>query len=165
MTKKFYNKLLLLPYMYYKNRTTGEIVSRMGDLGIVKSFLTKLLVTIFTDVLVVNVFLIMLFKVNLEIFFLLVGIIVFFILIAIFNNQKKRRYLSNYLLEEDKINSLFIENLEKITTIKNLHLEPRKVSRFYARYKRLLESSYLVNNNLLFMNAIQEIIKDVFYVI
>ena len=70
MTKKFYNKLLLLPYMYYKNRTTGEIVSRMGDLGIVKSFLTKLLVTIFTDVLVVNVFLIMLFKVNLEIFFL-----------------------------------------------------------------------------------------------
>ena len=65
MTKKFYNKLLLLPYMYYKNRTTGEIVSRMGDLGIVKSFLTKLLVTIFTDVLVVNVFLIMIFKVNL----------------------------------------------------------------------------------------------------
>ncbi len=165
MTKKFYNKLLLLPYMYYKNRTTGEIVSRMGGLGIVKSFLTKLLVTIFTDVLVVNVFLIMLFKVNLEIFFLLVGIIVFFILIAIFNNQKKRRYLSNYLLEEDKINSLFIENLEKITTIKNLHLEPRKVSRFYARYKRLLESSYLVNNNLLFMNTIQEIIKDVFYVL
>ena len=86
-------------------------------------------------------------------------------MIAIFNNQKKRRYLSNYLLEEDKINSLFIENLEKITTIKNLHLEPRKVSRFYARYKRLLESSYLVNNNLLFMNTIQEIIKDVFYVL
>ena len=107
----------------------------------------------------------MLFKVNLEIFFLLVGVIVFFILIAIFNSQKKRRYLSNYLLEEDKINSLFIENLEKITTIKNLHLEPRKVSRFYARYKRLLESSYLVNNNLLFMNTIQEIIKDVFYVL
>ena len=44
-------------------------------------------------------------------------------------------------------------------------MEPRKVSRFYARYKRLLESSYLVNNNLLFMNTIQEIIKDVFYVL
>ena len=36
-----YNKLLLLPYNYYKNKTTGEIISRINDINIIKSSLSN----------------------------------------------------------------------------------------------------------------------------
>ena len=42
-----YHHILSLPYLYYKNRTTGEIVARMDDLASIRNVVSKLLVTVF----------------------------------------------------------------------------------------------------------------------
>lgn len=165
ITKKFYNKLLLLPYMYYKNRTTGEIISRMEDLGIVKQFLAKLLATIFTDVLVVLVFLIILFNSNKRVFWLLIFLSLILIVIDVSSNCCLKKRLNDYYYREDKINSLFIENMESISTIKNLHIESRVINKFYGEYKNLLEHSYLLNNIIVNKQLVKNFVSDSFYVL
>ena len=41
-----YSKIILLPYSYYKNKTTSEVLSRINDLSYIKNFISKFIVTI-----------------------------------------------------------------------------------------------------------------------
>ncbi len=51
LTIKTYERIILLPYLYYKNRTTGEVIAKIKDIGIVKNFLAKLIMILLTDLL------------------------------------------------------------------------------------------------------------------
>ena len=62
-TTKTYNQILLLPYLYYKNRTTGEVISRFQDLNIIRSFISNLFIGIM-DFINLLVFTIILNKYN-----------------------------------------------------------------------------------------------------
>ena len=47
-----FNKLLLLPYNYYKNKTTGEVISRINDIANIKTTISKIIITVFLDMLI-----------------------------------------------------------------------------------------------------------------
>ena len=56
-----YKQILLLPYLYYKNRTTGEVLSRLKDLNIVRSYISNLFCVLTTDIFSVIIFLCFMF--------------------------------------------------------------------------------------------------------
>lgn len=165
LTKKFYCKLLLLPYMYYQNRTTGEIVARMEDLGTVKTFLTKLLSSLFTDFFVSFVFLVIIFNHNFQVFFLLLLFTLLTFLIDTINNYYLRQKMSNYYLEEDKTNATFIESIEKISTIKNLHIETSVINKFKTAYHKLLDKSYSVASGVYTNQFLKGLLNNFFYIV
>ena len=153
---KTYEQIILLPYLYYKNRTTGEVVSRIKDLSLIKNFLARLLTTITTDILCVLVFITFLLKINLNL--TLISILLFIVLIIIniifkANIQIKSR---KYHRREERINSFLIESLESVEVVKGMHIEKLIVDRFIIKYKRLLESIY----NLSLFNEIFILIKN-----
>ena len=76
-----FQKILLLPYSYYKNRTTGEVISRINDLAYVKNMLSKIILTVFLDLIISLVCGFILFRINKLMFLLLVITIMIFILI------------------------------------------------------------------------------------
>ena len=45
------NKIISLPYSYYKNKTTGEMISRINDLFYIKNVISKIVITIFLDII------------------------------------------------------------------------------------------------------------------
>ena len=40
ITKVTFKQIILLPYLYFKNRSTGEVISRFRDLSIIKNFIS-----------------------------------------------------------------------------------------------------------------------------
>ena len=82
-TSKTYKQILLLPYLYYKNRTTGEVVSRFKDLNIITSFLSKIYVTLSTDLLSIICFLILMININSTMTLLVLIIVLLISLITI----------------------------------------------------------------------------------
>ena len=60
VTLKTFKQILLLPYLYYKNRTTGEVVTRLKDLNNIKNFLFQLFNILITDAIGFIIFLIFL---------------------------------------------------------------------------------------------------------
>ena len=64
VTIKIYKQIILLPYLYYKNRTTGEVISRMKDLGVIKGFIIEVITSISTSLLSIIIFFIVLFNIN-----------------------------------------------------------------------------------------------------
>ncbi len=165
LTKKFYNKLLLLPYMYYKNRTTGEIINRMEDLENIKQFLTNFLSSVFTDFLVGSIFLFVIYSCTKKVFILLCIYLFLIIFLNTINNIIYRKKLERYHREQDNVNSMFIEHLETIATIKNLHLEASSINKFQTNYKSLLASSYEIFHNHNCYTFLKQLFHDLFYII
>ena len=62
ITTNTYKQILLLPYLYYKNRTPGEIISRFKDLNIIRIYINNLFCVVSTDFISIIVFLLLLRK-------------------------------------------------------------------------------------------------------
>ena len=137
-----YRQILLLPYLYYKNRTTGEVVSRFRDLTVVKEFLANFICSFFTDVIGMIVFLLFMVhlqrKMSIFVFCSSTFLFLFFILF----HKKKRILFMSVRKQEDKVNSYLVESLSNVDTVKGTHVEKGLLDRFMIKYCLLLEGSY-----------------------
>ena len=110
-----YNHIIRLPYLYFKNRAKGDIVTRIQDILTIREVISKLLVTVIIDLVFVIIGLIFLFKINLKL-----TIISLIIIIYNFKMTKKMKVLKD---EEANINNYLIETISSINTIKGMQLE------------------------------------------
>ena len=152
------DKIISLPYSYYKNKTTGEIISRINDLFYIKNVISKIIITIFLDLILSITTLIILFNTNkIMTISLLIIIMIYIIIFLIFRPSIKN--MTNVNQEDSaKINSLLVESISGYETIKGLNLE--KI--FQKKINKLYLNS--INNNLIFSRIInlQELLNDLF---
>lgn len=139
-----FNKILLLPYNYYKNKTTGEMISRINDIVHIKNAISKLIITVFLDLLICLVGGVILYNINNKLFqFLIIITLVYLIVILIFNKFVKTLVNINQV-NNAKINSFLTETINGFETIKGLNLEKRMSNKFEKIYVDSL------NDNLIF---------------
>ncbi len=141
-TTKAYKQILLLPYLYYKNRTTGEVVSRFKDLNTIRSFISSFFCVITTDCITLLLFLYLMFTIHKNItLYLLVLMIILLICLILINNIKKKniKKISN---GQDVINSYIINGISNVDTMKGSHLEKRMIDKFNLNYKAFMETTY-----------------------
>lgn len=152
------NKIISLPYNYYKNKTTGEIISRINDLFYVKNVISKIIITVFLDILLAISTMIILFNINKTMtIYLLIIIILYIIIFYVFKSNIKN--MTNINQEDNaKINSKLVESISSYETIKGLNLE--KI--FQTKINNLYLKS--INNNIFFSKIIntKELFNDLF---
>ncbi len=167
ITISTYKRLLLLPYLYYKNRTTGEVVSRIKDLTIIKNFLAKFICSLTTDLFTVVIFIIFMFNISCQLTCYVLVIISIIFIYNIIISKYKKRVINKYHRCEEKINSYLIESLASVESLKGLHIENDFVARFKMKYKRYLESyyrmSFLFEINNFFKNNINNLLLIIIY--
>ena len=143
---KTFQKLLLLPYNYYKNRTTGEIISRINDLIYVKNILSKIILTVCLDVIILISFSIIgLFK-NSKLFLILVVIMLIYVILFYLFKPKLKRYTEINQINSAKLNSTLVETISGFETIKNMHLESKMNEQIEEIYIKTLYDSFNYNN-------------------
>jgi len=150
------SKIISLPYSYYKNKTTGEMISRVNDLLYIKNVVSQIITTIFLDIILAFIVLVVLFSINKTMTLLLFIITIFYFLI--FSIYKKSIKEMTEIIQEDssKVNSLLIESISSYETIKGLNLENRFKNKINKQYL------YAINDNLSLTKIIytQELLKD-----
>lgn len=155
-----FKRVILLPYYYYKNKNTGEVLSRINDLVNIKNFITKVIVTCFLDIFTFIISLIIIYMINKNIIFIsLVICFIYVVILFIFNPFIKS--ITKYVQEGNaRVNSNIIECISSFETVKGLHIEDnilRKFSNVYSNYLNRVYNSEKISNNMLFM---REIIMD-----
>ena len=152
------DKIISLPYNYYKNKTTGEMITRINDLFYIKNVISKIIITIFLDIILALSTLIILFNINKTMTtYLIIIIILYIIIFLIFRPSIKN--MTNITQEDNaRINSLLVESISSYETIKGLNLE----STFKSKINKLYLNN--INNNLNFSKIIniQELFNDLF---
>lgn len=160
-----YKQLLLLPYLYYKNRTCGEVISRFKDLNTVRTYISNFFCIITTDLITVIIFFTIMFNYNKKLTLILLIPILLSLTSTIIINRRKKNILPSINNNMDKTNSYIIEGISNVDTIKGFHLEKRMIDKFKIHYKNLLQSIYKYNLIIELNNFIKNNINDLFLVI
>ncbi len=154
-----YQQILLLPYLFFKNRTLGEVVERVQDVVKVKNFILQLFTTLVTDFLLFLLFSFLLFRIH---WGLLVLFLSYFFLsfgLGIFLYFTKKKLQKRILVKGDFVQSLFIETIQNVDTVKGLHLEYDFLEQLKNEYQTYLSRGYRLEKVLL----LEDSFKQFFY--
>lgn len=152
-----FSKIILLPYMYYKNKTTSEVLSRIIDLSYIKTFISKLIVTVFLDFLLFIISLVVVYNINKKITLTIILVsLLYLIIILIFNKPVKTTTKLNQENSE-KVNNIIIESVNSYETIKGLNIEDNIILKFSKIYSKSLNTQFYTEK----MNNIILILKEI----
>ena len=138
-----FNKLLLLPYNYYKNKTTGEVISRINDIANIKTTISKIIITVFLDMLICLVGGIILYNISNKLFMFLIVITLFYLLVFIVFKKLFKRLVNINQVNNSKISSFLVETISGFETIKGLNLEKNISNKFENIYVKSLKDNLI----------------------
>ncbi len=160
-----FSHIINLPYLYYKNRTTGDVLTRISDLTNVKEFISQLFLSIFVDVFLVVFVLIFLFNINVLLTILSIIMITIYSLISILNSKNITRKVRSYYQESSHLNSYLNESISNIDTIKGMNIEKYVVNNIKVKSNKKNNASYNLFNTLNKEMFVKDILYEVIMVI
>lgn len=165
ITFKTFKQLLLLPYFYYKNRTTGEVLSRINDLTTMKKFLVSCFSSFISDIISILLFFIIIFQINTLLSLCILGYLLIILIYVFYRSKKKKKTFQHLRHLEDNMNSYIVEAISNVDTTKGSHLEKRFSDNFLLKYKRLLDKNYKYISYLEFDNLFIELFHQILTII
>ncbi|MDD4035896.1 MAG: peptidase domain-containing ABC transporter [Bacilli bacterium] len=151
-----FKHIITLPYSYYKNRTTGEIISRINDLSQIKEMISKLFLTLFIDIILVLFGGLFLYLINQTLFLLAIIIGILYLLITFIFYPLFDKYLHISKKLETNISSYLVESINNFETIKGINMETTICDNFELKYNDYINNTYKFSN----LYNIQYFFKD-----
>lgn len=158
-----YHHIIHLPYLYYKNHTNGDLVTRINDLGNIKELISNFFVSLFVDFALALLVLIIMFKINILLTIItIVGLLLYSLVTFIANYDIKDKIKENYQ-RSSIVNNFLIESMSSFETIKNLSLQNyicNKFNEHYSEYNLVKESLLKkIQNESFYKNCIISILN------
>ena len=135
-------KIIKLPYHYYKNRTTGEVVARFNDLSSIRDVISKFFLAVFIDMPLALIALIFMYFISHKLFLISLLMLGLYIIVILLFRHKYQDYINDVSIARSKVSSYMVESLEGFETIKGLHIENRINDSFEKKYVYLLKNLF-----------------------
>lgn len=142
LTIDTYNQLISLPYHYFYTRTTGEVISRLNDLGEIKKVFNKLVINFFIDIPLTFVLGIILFIINKTLFTISFIVLLLYLILSYIYNKFYKKKVEKVKSNKADISSFMVESLSGIKTIKGINIETQVKNIFETKYVKGLNSYY-----------------------
>ena len=152
------DKILFLPYKYYRNHTTGEILSKIQDFEKVSSFLTYTFSNTIIDVLMIISISIFMFYVNSSLFYLILLITIILSIISYLFQNKKMDNIKQYIYNKSMFHSYLVEAVTGFETVKGLNIENEILNKSINKYNNFLDIDKKLTKLQLFENNVQNLI-------
>ncbi len=136
-----FEKILNLPYRYYRRKTTGEITSYFNDLYIIRNGVINFVQISFIELFFFIILIILIFNIN-SLVLLMLLILLFLNFVVMFIYQKKKDvWLSENIRHRALINSYITESIIGFETIKNLNITYKIYNKFKDKYQMFLNTA------------------------
>ncbi len=146
LTEDIFEKILKLPYRYYHNHTSGEVISRINDLDYLKEIISKIILTVFIDLPLTIFSGIVLIYLNIFLFFIVLIVLTLYILILFIYHKKINFQIDKVLKNKAEINSFMVESISGFETVKGLSIENKMKEEFNFKYNHFITSNKILNN-------------------
>ena len=156
-----YNHILSLPYLYYKNRTTGEIIARMNDLVNIRNAISKFVVTSMIDLLLMVGALIVLGFLSLKLMIITIITLLLVLLIIFIYNKPLDDKISKAKEYNANVNSYLVESISGIETIKHQNMVPYSKKHFLLKYLKFNRNSFDYNKTFINFDFIKNLIINI----
>ncbi len=161
LTKNTFKQIILLPYLYYHNHTTGEIVNKTADLQMIRDVISKVLLTLFIDVPLMVFSGILLLVINKTLFTLTILLVVSYLIIFIAFKKRLSTAVNNTLEAKSEIYGDLTEAIEGFETIKGLSIENTFHQNLSTKYDTLLSQKYHLDQTVNYQLLCKDIISNI----
>lgn len=174
--RKAFCHIINLPYLYYKNHTNGDLLTRINDLGNLKELISHFFVSVLVDVFLAIGIIIIMLMINVALSLIIIFTLILYGAIVIINFLLVKKDIRENYQKAGSVNNYLVEALASFETIKNLSLQKYVLGKFEYQYneynlhkKSILDrvnyevfwkNSVLMIGNLLVMYAGICCIKD-----
>ena len=158
-------QIIKLPYHYYKNRTTGEIISRFNDLSSVRDIISKFFLAVLIDLPLAIIALIFMYIINHSLFIISLCIALTYIIIILLSKNKYHTLINNVHKAKSNVNSYMVESLHNYETVKGLHIEDKISDNFEKKYVNLLKHVFNYQNYYFLIHFLKESINNIGFLI
>ena len=140
LTNKIFKKIIKLPYRYYHNHTTGEIITKINDLNILKDIIGKIILICFINIPFSLITSIILININKDLFKITLIITLLYFLIICIYHKKIIIQIDKTLNSKANINSFMTETINGFETIKGINVENKIISEFNEKNNRYIKN-------------------------
>lgn len=138
--QKIFEKIIFLPYQYYRNRTTGEILSKITNIEKVSNFIINTFSNLIINLLIIIFSFILMYIINIKMLFIIL-ILTFFICITTFIYKEKRTsYLTQAISNKSIIDSYLYETISGFETVKGLNIEECVINKINEKNDNFLKT-------------------------
>lgn len=138
----YFKHIYKLPMKFFGTRKTGDILTRFSDALTIKNILTSVSLSLIMDIALAIISAIILYVMNQQLFIIIVGLTtISAVLIYIFKEPYKKINIEQ-MEAEAKLNSLIIESLKGIETIKFNAIENHSIEKLEKEYIRNLKIDF-----------------------
>lgn len=163
--QNIYSKIITLPYIYFKNRTTGEILTRITDLNNLKDLLTNFIISLFIDLLLIFIAIIFLLLVDYKFILVIIPILLFFVILFLLFKNKYKITLDELKDESEQVNSYIVETVTNIESIRNLNIDDIFINKFTNIYQKYINEFNTFNKILLKNNFLYDLLQNIFFIL
>ena len=171
-----YTHIIKLPYLYFKNHTKGDLITRIQDIFQIREVISKLLIACIMDFILIIFIYLVLLKISLKLSLIVFITTLLYLVIIYFYNKVIIKKLKNLKEEEIKVNNHLIETITSYDTIKSMQIEDNLLNKLLVKYSFFQDKSFnlykSLNKETFFKNLIYGLglliiiylgIKEVYY--
>lgn len=122
LNNDYIRKLFYLPYQFFKNKSSSEIMTRMNDLKLFLDILLSIITTSLSNILLILISLILLIIINYKLFLIYLIELILYTLIILINKNKIKNTSEELMINEEKYNKSLNDNICSYEINKNLNL-------------------------------------------
>lgn len=164
LTTNSFKQIINLPYYYYRNNTTGEIISKINDLDIIRQVLSKVIVSII-DFPLALICLIIMYFISSKLFFISLIILFLYLLCVLLFRKLFSNYIDNYITDKALTTSYMVESINGFESVKGCNIEEKVINNFENKYIKLLDNLYHFDNCLNNQFLVKELINNLGFII
>ena len=124
-TLRFLDHLVRLPFAFFQQRTTGDLMMRLSSNSSIKEILTSTTLSTVMDGFMVSLYVVLLMLVNVPLTIMVIGVALVRILMVILMRHKQRELLAESLEISARSQTYQVEMLSGMETLKAMGLERR----------------------------------------
>lgn len=143
---KLYKHLLQLPQRYFEQRQVGQSVARVRELETIRNFITGTALTLIVDLSFTLIFFAVMYLYSPTLTYVVAASIPLYVLLSLVITPLLRRRLDQSFQHAAANQSLLVESVSNIETLKALALESQFQRRWEEQLARYVKASFSAQN-------------------
>ena len=160
-----FKQIINLPYRYYKNNTTGEIISKINDLEAVRQVISKAALSLFIDLPLTILSLIIMYILNNTLFFISLIIMFLYLFIIIAFRNKLNNLIDTVTLNKADVTSYMVESINGYETLKGCNIENKIIYNFEGKYATYSNKIVELDECYNYQYLLKELISNIGFVV
>lgn len=163
--QNFITHIFHLPLNVIKTRLTGEIISRINEINNIKDLFSEIIVSVFLDSMISIGALFILFSLSSKLSSLLVICTLIFLMISLLASPYIYKRIRQNIDYQTNVNSILIENVDMLSSIKNLNEEEHILKKIESKISGFLYDNYSFISFINFLDTIKNLVYELSYFI